>query len=117
MNVYCAPYIDRYAVCLTCWFDSKVQVFHIFYCLIVFSDGQDQLVGTAFVFSLVGSQWSQSAQLFASDPQPNAIFGTSVSIDANNLIVVTAPDACEYRLLSLFSAIFLAISVLMLSSI
>ncbi len=48
--------------------------------------------GTAYVFTGSGSSWAQTAQLTAADAYPSAVFGSSVAISGNT-VVVGAPGA------------------------
>ena len=45
--------------------------------------------GSAYVFHRSGTAWTQQAKLYAGDPQENALFGSSVSI-SGDLIVIGA---------------------------
>lgn len=48
--------------------------------------------GSAFVFLRTGSDWTQQAQLFASDGADSDFFGSSVGIDGDTAVVGAASD-------------------------
>ncbi|MCG3125393.1 MAG: hypothetical protein CHACPFDD_00212 [Phycisphaerae bacterium] len=48
--------------------------------------------GSAYVFVRVGGAWTEQAHLFASDGAPNDLFGTSVALAADTLLVGASGD-------------------------
>jgi len=49
--------------------------------------------GAAYVFERVGSQWSQTAKIWASDAQPEMHFGNAVAVSGNRVLVGAADDS------------------------
>jgi hypothetical protein len=49
--------------------------------------GQDASTGAAYVFDFAHGQWSQQADLVASDAAPSAAFGYSVAVSSKTLLV------------------------------
>ena len=63
--------------------------------------------GAVYVFELTHGQWVLEAKLMASDPTPNAQFGSNVSLDGN-VMVVGAPRASGYSAVSGAAYVFCA---------
>ncbi|MCH7996026.1 MAG: FG-GAP repeat protein, partial [Planctomycetes bacterium] len=57
-----------------------------------FDDDGGESAGSAYVFSRVGSVWSQTTKLVAGDADVGDLFGSSVDV-LGSLLVVGAPDA------------------------
>ena len=55
--------------------------------VIVGAPGHAGYAGSAYVFTLVGSTWSQTAELHASDASAGAWFGASVAVDGGTAVV------------------------------
>jgi len=55
--------------------------------IVIGAKGTDSGAGSAYVFTLSGGQWSQAAELVASDRSDGDAFGTSVAISGQTVIV------------------------------
>ncbi len=51
--------------------------------------------GAVYVFEKTGNEWSQTAKLTAAFPQPDSVFGVTVAID-EDMIIVGAPEENVY---------------------
>ena len=72
-------------------FGSSVAIFH--QTIAIGAPGDDDggsNSGSAYIFTLVGTKWTQHAKLTASDASGNDSFGTSLSV-STNLTIIGAP--------------------------
>ncbi len=54
--------------------------------------GDNDRSGSAYVFKFDNSRWVEQQRLFAADPHPNTLFGTSVAIDGDVALMGAAWD-------------------------
>ena len=59
------------------------------------ADENGDFSGTAYVFKLIEGEWTQQAQILASDGARGDAFGSSVSIDGDTVIISAPGDADE----------------------
>lgn len=59
--------------------------------IVVGAQGHNNFTGAAYVFRRSGGNWIEEQELNASDGEPSDVFGVSVAVDGD-LIVVGAPD-------------------------
>ncbi|KYK30401.1 MAG: hypothetical protein AYK22_03975 [Thermoplasmatales archaeon SG8-52-3] len=74
-------------------FGNSVSIYQNYVAVGAFFD--DSNTGSAYIFKDDGSNWVQEAKLIASDGAADDIFGISVSIDENNIIVGARTDDNE----------------------
>jgi hypothetical protein len=55
--------------------------------------GDDGAKGSAYVFNLTGTTWTQQAKLLASDGVPNEYFGNSVSLNGDTALIGAMGDS------------------------
>ncbi|MCH8824315.1 MAG: hypothetical protein IH984_12520, partial [Planctomycetes bacterium] len=59
--------------------------------------GNNDSVGSAYIFTFDSQQWNETAKLYASDAEAGDLFGTHAATDGENVIVGAnfSDDACE----------------------